>query len=199
MLALWAALFGASADAQACAFDGLLGPGLTAQHPRSIAVALAIRAAVDEGLIGPDAVSPIVPGGAGYWRAVSRLRAFELPLIAAAERTGPVISILLVDSSLWARLAPARDGMALEIHTPAARPGDVAIVTSEAILAAVTDGRLTFDAALDRGLIAIDAAPEASTTIRLALTSALAERGAPSATVRPIWLSPSSATRSSQP
>ena len=46
--AILAALLGASAQAQACAFDGPLGLGLTAQHPRSIAVALAIRDAIDE-------------------------------------------------------------------------------------------------------------------------------------------------------
>lgn len=158
----------------ACGFDGILGDGFSAEHPRSIAVAFAISDAVAAGIVDKAAVAPIVPGSSGYWRAVGRIGAFHGVLAAAnvggAHAQG--ISLLFIDSKLWARLAPGPQSYALQVHAPGAFPGDVVIVTSEAILAAVLDGTLTAQRALDLGLIAIEGEPDEAPAIRDLVISA---------------------------
>lgn len=64
----------ATSPSIACGFDGILGDGFSAEHPRSIAVAFAISDAVAAGIVDKTAVTPIVPGSSGYWRAVGRIR-----------------------------------------------------------------------------------------------------------------------------
>src|SRR5688572_30866814 len=88
----------------ACGFHGLISGSLHPAHPRSIEVAAAIRAAVDAGVVDKDAVAPVVPGSAGYWRAAGRLKVFQQLLSAQSHRAPPAISMLFVDSYLWARL-----------------------------------------------------------------------------------------------
>lgn len=152
----------------ACGFDGILGDGFSAEHPRSIAVALAISDAVAAGIVDKAAVAPIVPGSSGYWRAVGRIGTFHRLLAAArsGDAGAPAISLLFIDSKLWARITPGPQGYALQVHAPGAHPGDVVIVTSEAILAAVLDGTMAAQRALDLGLIAIDGAPDQTAATR---------------------------------
>lgn len=152
----------------ACGFDGILGDGFSTEHPRSIAVALAISDAVAAGIIDKAAVASIVPGSSGYWRAVGRIGAFHRLLGAAStgDAQAPSISLLFIDSKLWARLSPGPQGYALQVHAPGAAPGDVVIVTSEAILAVVLDGAMTPQRALDLGLIAIDGERDGAATTR---------------------------------
>ena len=147
-----------ASPAKACGFDGLLGDGFSAAHPRSMAVAFAISDAVAAGIIDKSAVSPIVPGSAGYWHAVGRLNAFQ-QLLSSTLTVGaqsPNISILFIDSKLWARLSPARQNYELQVHTSGAAPEDIVIVTSQAVLSAVLDGTLQAQTALDLGLIAVE-------------------------------------------
>jgi hypothetical protein len=51
------------------------------------------------------------------------------------------ISVLFIDSNLWARLIPSSQGFHLEVHTAGAKPDDVTIVTSEAILTIALQGK----------------------------------------------------------
>ena len=57
----------AAPPANACGFDGILGDGFSAEHPKSIAVAFAISDAVTAGIVDKAALAPIVPGSQGYW------------------------------------------------------------------------------------------------------------------------------------
>lgn len=142
----------------ACGFDGLLGDGFSATHPKSIPVAFAIADVVTAGIVDKVAVAPIVPGSAGYWRAVGRLSTFQR-LLSAENPSGAQpanISLLFIDSQLWARFSSGPQGYDLQVHTSGPSPNDVVIVTIETILAGVIDGTMQAQKALDVGLIAID-------------------------------------------
>jgi hypothetical protein len=158
----------------ACGFDGILGDGFSAEHPKSIAVAFAIGDAVASGVVDKAAVTPIVPGSQGYWRAAGRIGAFHR-LLAPASVDGsqpPSISLLFIDSKLWARFSPGPQGYELQVHTQGASPGDVVIVTSEAILAAVLDGTMTTQKPIDLGLIAIDGKQDETVAMRRLVVAA---------------------------
>ena len=173
--------------ASGCGFDRLLGDSFSAMHPRSIAVAFAIRDAVDTGIVGSAALAPIVPGRAGYWRAVGRLNALDRLLSAASmgRVASSPISVLLINSGLWTRLSPSPQGFDIAVHTAGPQRGDVAIVTSEAILAAVLDNRLFITDALDRGLFVVDGEPMATDSVRQLIAVALDPR-TQAATDRPV-------------
>ena len=143
----------------ACGFDGILGDGFSAEHPKSIAVAFAISDAVTAGIVDKAALAPIVPGSQGYWRAVGRINAFQrlLSVVSGGGRqSSSSISLLFINSKLWARFSPGPQGYELQVHTSGASPQDIVIVTSETILAAVLDGAMSAQKAFDLGLIAID-------------------------------------------
>jgi hypothetical protein len=170
-----------------CGFDGLLGDGFGAMHPKSVTVAFAISDAVGEGIIGKAAVAPIVPGSEGYWRAVGRLNTFERLMSAAhaGADPNPSVSVLFADSRLWARLSPRPSGYDMQMHTPGAAPEDVVIVTSELILAAVIDGVLPVQTALDRGLIAIDGRADDIEMVRKLVVEAMEPARVSAALQRP--------------
>src|SRR5215470_12310640 len=164
------ALAGAAASrAMACAFDnggaGVFDGSFEAVRPKASVVYFAIVDAVEHGVLDRSAFQTIVPGPAGYWQAVGRINELHRRLAAAAgEQAAPAMSLLFIESNLWARFEPTPQGLTLSVHTPRAGEGDVVVLTSEAGLAAVLDGRLPVDAALERGLIALDG--EASTADR---------------------------------
>ena len=164
-----AILLGSTGQAVACGFDGLLGNSFAAQHPRSIEVAFAIHDAVAAGAIDRSALDPVVPGPTGYWRAVGRIDAFQRRL-AVAGVTAPV-AILLIDSALWSRLVPGTRGFDIDVHVDGSEPGDVVIVTSEAVLAALIEGHLTIDDTIARGLLAFDGGHDDATQVRSLLLS----------------------------
>ena len=167
---LWGSLNDA---ANSCGFDSPLGDGFSAMHPRSIAVAVAIRDAVDAGVVEHSVLDPIVPGAAGYWRAVQHLNALQRLVAAGRTATPSPISVLFIDSNLWSRLSPSLQGLDIAVHMADKQPGDAVIVTSEAILAAVLDDRLPIAAALDYGLIAIEGAEGQRAEIRQIIVAAL--------------------------
>jgi len=142
----------------ACGFHGGLDGSFSAMHPRSLGVAFAIRDAVEAQAIPSSVLDPISSGGAGYWRAVGRLNALTALLSAAQHASDPAqaISILFIDSGLWSRIEPGNDGLRLVPHTNGAHTGDVAVVTSEVVLAEVLAGRLTIDAGLSLELLVVD-------------------------------------------
>jgi len=151
----------AASRAIACAFDsggaGVFDGSFEAVQPKASVVYFAIVDAVEQGVLDRAAFQTITPGAAGYWQAVGRINGFHRRLAAAnGSHTAPALSLLFIESNLWARLEPGPQGLTLSVHTPRARDGDVVVLTSEGALAAVLDGRLPVKAALDRGLIALD-------------------------------------------
>jgi hypothetical protein len=150
-------------SAYACAFDGGASAGLfdgsfVAKYPRSSEVYFATIDAIDQGVLHRSAFE-VVAGPAGYWRAAGRLKSLQQRLSRLAEaetRPERAISVVFIESDLWARLERRPQGFDLVLHTPGAREGDVVVVTSEGAIAAILDGRLSADAAFERGLVAID-------------------------------------------
>jgi hypothetical protein len=165
----------AAPPANACGFDGIMGDGFSAEHPKSIAVAFAISDAVTAGIIDKAAIAPIVPSSSGYWRAVGRISSFQRLLSVVSGGGGQPsssISLLFIDSKLWARLSPGPHGYQLQVHTPGPSPEDVVIITSEPILAAVLDGTMPAQKALDLGLIAIDGKQNVAEAMRHVVVAA---------------------------
>ena len=85
----------------------------------------------------------------------------------------PSISLLFIDSKLWARFSPGPQGYELQVHTSGASPEDIVIVTSETILAAVLDGTMSAQKALDLGLIAIDGKQDEAEAMRHVVVAAM--------------------------
>jgi hypothetical protein len=176
--------------AGACAFDGgasadLFGGGFEARTPQSSAVYFAIIDAVEQRVLERAAFPPIVPGPGGYWRAVARLNSIAQRLSAAAgpsPRPEAAISLVFVESDLWARFEPGPWGFRVTPHISGARAGDVVVFTSEGAIGAVLDGRLPARVALDRGLIAIDGKPAAGEALRGLMIAAFGDASASATT-----------------
>jgi hypothetical protein len=170
--------------AAACAFDngsaGIFGDKFEAVYPKSSVVYFAIMDAIEQGVLERAAFEAIVPGPAGYWRAAGRIAAVHR-LIAAQARPASAISLVFIESNLWARFAPGPQGLDIALHTPGAGDGDVVVLTSEAGIAAVLEGRLSPAVALARGLIAIDGDEAASEQTRELIVTALGRSEQPSA------------------
>jgi hypothetical protein len=163
----------------ACGFDGAFDGSFGAPHPGSIEVAVAVRRAVEEGMLPPSALDPIAPGSMGLWRATDRLHALERRLSAiAASASFPVASmaVLFIDSALWTRFTRVASGYASQIHVASARPDEIAVVTDEAVIAGILDGRLSTRSAIDRRLIIVYASPSEQERVRDLLIAALEAR-----------------------
>jgi hypothetical protein len=164
---------------QACGFDGAFDGSFGVSHPRSIEVAVAVRRAVEEGMLPPSALEPIVPGAAGLWRATDRLHALERRLSAiAVSASFPVASmaILFIDSGLWTRFTRVAAGYSSQIHIPTAGAEEIAVVTDEATVAGILDGLMSPRSAIDRGLIVVDAPPLEQERVRDLLIAAFEAR-----------------------
>jgi len=157
-LLLAAMLLTSASLAGACSYHGgalgVFDGKFRALYPKSSVVYFAIVDAVEEGLLERAAFEPSAEGG--YWSAAGRLNEIARRLPASPAPGAPALSLVFIESDLWARYEPASAGYAVTVHTPGPRAGDVMVVTSEAGIAAVLEGRLPVAAALKRGLIAID-------------------------------------------
>lgn len=159
--------------AMPCGFDRGLGNTFTPMHPKSLGVAFAVRDAVTSGTI-EAATDPASAGTAGYWRAVGHLTALQRAFSAAPAEGQVAVSVLFIDSGLWARLTPSANGFAMDVHTEGAKNGDVVIVTNEPVLTAVLEKRLPVADALQRGLIAVDGEAVTTEAMRRLIAVALA-------------------------
>ncbi len=168
---------GTAAPAGACGFDSGLDGSFGAIHPKSISVAFAINDAVNAGVVDKSAIAPIMPGNAGYWRAVGHLNRFHALLASADAKLAGPISIVFIDSNLWARLVPTAAGLELSVHTAGAQDGDAVIVTSEAIVTALLERDLMAADATEKGLVAIEGpASEATRNLVLAAFDSASRR-----------------------
>jgi hypothetical protein len=134
-----------SGAAGACGFHGVMGDDLTAMHPRSLDVAFAVRDAADRKLVDPALLEP-QPGPLAYVRATARARDFGLRLGEAPT------ALLFVESGLWTRFVKGVP----EFHVAGALPGDVVVVTSEAVVAEIVAGRMSAGKAGEQGLLVIE-------------------------------------------
>ena len=154
MLAMAAVLLPV-APTHACGYDGLISD-LTAAHPRSIEVALAVRDALDHKEL--RALAP-VPPVLGLMRANGMLQRFR-PLVASvagfSNASSASIAVLLIEAGLWSRYSITASGVVVELHISGPQEGEPVVVTSEAALRALLDGELTPARASELGVLVVD-------------------------------------------
>ena len=151
---LLAALCLALPVAQACGYEGLMSD-LTAQHPRSIDVALALRASVECGDLQP---LEALPPPFGFLRANRTLRGFSPWVAGVSGQSSASVAVLLIESGMWTRYTFNDDGQAMAWpHVPGPLAGDAVLVTGEAVLGALVAGTMAPALAVERGLLLLSA------------------------------------------
>src|SRR5262249_43072402 len=130
----------------ACGYHGSLGDGFSASHPRSIEVAVAVRRALDDGVL-PNSNVPSFLAFAHAKATLERVRVVLAPVLQDTKPAGP-IAILLVEGSLWTRYYVDTDRLMCEPHVSGPLPGDAIIVTAEPVLKVLLSGRLSIDQAI---------------------------------------------------
>jgi hypothetical protein len=141
----------------ACGYHGSLGEGFSASHPRSIEVAVAVRRALDDGVL-PNSNTPPFLAFAHAKATLERVRAVLAPGLHDTKAP-KAIAVLLVEGSLWTRYYVDTDRLVCEPHVSGPLAGDAIIVTAEAVLQALLSGRLSIDQAIGQELIAAVDAP----------------------------------------
>jgi hypothetical protein len=152
----------------ACGLEGGPGNGFSAAAPGSIDVAIAITEAIDAGLLDPTTT----PGGGAAQRASDLGAAIDR--VAASSTSSPPFALFLVDSSLWARLAPGYDVAIIAVDDDGAPPEKVIVVTGEAVIAAIMSGRLSARDAYRRKLVMVDGAGPQRQQVAQVMAQALA-------------------------
>jgi hypothetical protein len=170
MLALWTSLLPAARPAAACGYHGVLGDGFSAQHASSMNVAFALRDAADAGVIEPKQLNPKFADMLALHRATQRLEKLREALQHTADGASPpAFSLLLIESGMWNDFSVEGEAVRLKVHVDAPARGGAAVVTGDAVLAAIAAGRLSAAEALRRGLVVVDGPPELAQALAAAL------------------------------
>ena len=145
------------ATALACAYDGVIGDGLSVMHPGSLTVAVALRRAADAGVIDVGATDTFAQRSAQLSDAMLRLHALNSALASAMPQDGAtlVFSVAFVESGLWTRFSAANGAIEMTVHTNGPRAGEATLLTGKSVLAKLSIGELSLEHALAAGLIAI--------------------------------------------
>lgn len=135
------------APAGACGLHGTIDNPFTTSYPGSLGVALGTRQAVDNGQL---AALPELDGEAAHERLEERLDQLRARLEKARLKGN--FALFVVESGHWARFAANGRSVRFAVH--AAPAGDEPVLlTSEAALAALLDGRLNAETARQAGLV----------------------------------------------
>ena len=140
--------------ATACGFHSAAEDNFTALHPRSIDVAIALGDATQAGIL-QRAEPPTVGDASGYRNIMARMQRLGNAVAPTGDATAPGFSVLLVESGLWSRYRSLPEGAIFEIHTEGAQAGETAVITGATVLEALESGVLSFEGAMERGLIVI--------------------------------------------
>ncbi|CAN7628454.1 hypothetical protein [Mesorhizobium caraganae] len=65
----------------------------------------------------------------------------------------PSVSLVVVEPMLWTRFDQGPDGMRTTVHISGAQPGDLVLVSGEAVVTEIAARRLTFGQAVERGVV----------------------------------------------
>ncbi len=158
-------------------------------HPMTLAVAVATRAAIDAGRLTAPPQDP--PGTLGAvrarTRAIAALRSVQerLERTLAPERFAalPDFFVLMIETGTWGFFRATPSGFDQNIQPDAPRltgepaERDVVVVMSEATSRALAEGLLPFDRAVAEGLIAVDADDVRRASLREAWGAAWPELG----------------------
>ncbi|MGH8435847.1 MAG: hypothetical protein ACRERX_15530 [Pseudomonas sp.] len=153
-LALALLLGGANPSALACGYDGM-AVDLTAAHPASLPVALAIHDAYKGKLIA----RPIpLQGGFGMRRALLILDSLRVAL--SSTNGNERFNLLLVEPGLWARFEQVDNDLQMTAHSPRPAPEETVVIIGEGVLIALENGKLSVDRALSTGVLRIQSGSE---------------------------------------
>ena len=98
----------------------------------------------------------------GYYYAVQRLDTFRDRLSAALDGgTAPAFTMVLFGSMLRTHFETTGDTLNMTPHVDGPSKGDVVVVTDEPVIAALINGRITPQAAHERGLMRFYGSPGA--------------------------------------
>ena len=132
-------------------------------YPDALHVRTAVWIAQSSGLLAPREPGPALdPSSAVFrlqqmarWRETqSRLGAVQGRIQAALDgRPMPSFAMVLIGPMLWTRYESAGDSVNMVLHDTGPRSDDVVIVTDEAVVAALTEGRITPRNARAAGLV----------------------------------------------
>ncbi|MBV1841298.1 hypothetical protein [Photobacterium ganghwense] len=138
------ALLSGAGQTLACSYDGQMNNPFTQSYPGSLNIALATRAAIENGTLTPPESLRGQPGlrRASWWL---NLLAREL-----SEHYSADIYVYLVDSHLWSRVSP--DLRHPQIHSDPAPTGSQVLLLSEATLYELVNNRLSLSQAVDIGI-----------------------------------------------
>jgi hypothetical protein len=147
-----------------------MGSGLAPAHPRSIEVALALRAALDRQVV--ESPSPFPP-----WTQLARvgrwLEQLRQRLAVAGDPAPPLppIAVLLIEARLWARYS-LDEGKVSLAHVPGPTAGDVIVVTGVPALKALLDGGISAETAISVGILVVTGPSPSALRVEEALRGA---------------------------
>jgi hypothetical protein len=162
---------GAVPVAFGCGLHSPLDVQLESMYPGSLSVAVALRSAADNGLIGAAGLEAPGEDAVRYSDAVRRLQEFRAILAAspAVADLPASFSLGYVESHLWARYSQSDGSIRVDIHTDGPTEGEAVVLTGEPVLTELLAGRLSFDRALADGLVLIDGNESEKAAIQQAL------------------------------
>lgn len=149
--AVLAAVSLGSFEASACGYDGAV-PDLVAAYPQSIDVAISVRDAFDRSEL--LALQP-APNALALMRAQLLLRRFS-PLVGeASNASSGSVAVLLVESGMWTRYTLTNNEAVAVPHVTGPEAGERVLITSEAVISALVEGKLALKRASSLGVMVV--------------------------------------------
>ena len=123
-------------------------------YPKSLYVTSAVWMAQRDGIIARNDEPQATRALLGYRRAVGLLTTLRAHLSASPNVSAmPTFSMVFVGPILWSRYENTGGAIKMTPHLTGPRDGDVVIVSDEAVIAGMLDGRLTPAQGRELGLL----------------------------------------------
>lgn len=105
-------------------------------------------------LAGRDDLTPQAIGTLRLMRASVLLRSLAKRLGAARDDGGhPSVALVLMGPMMWSRFEPMFGSVQARVHVNGPEKGDVVMVTDTPAIEAIVEGGLSFEQAIERGLV----------------------------------------------
>ncbi|ASY71570.1 hypothetical protein ABIA25_006218 [Sinorhizobium fredii] len=124
-------------------------------YPDALHVMGAMSAAVAERrlpTVDRDAEAPDL-FGSKYRKTTHALQQLGKAFTLASGVPTSSFSIVLIEPMLWTRFEAVPGGLSTDVHVTGPKPGDLVLVSGEAVIVAVAVGRLTMAEAVHLGLV----------------------------------------------
>ncbi|MDZ7589371.1 MAG: hypothetical protein U5L05_01490 [Rubrivivax sp.] len=158
-------------------------------YPDALHVRTAVWMAQRDGLLARSEPLPAADAASPDARLLltMRLRATQARLDALraaldatpAGRSVPAFAVVLIGPMLWTRFAATDGRMHMAFHAQGPISDDVVVVTDAPVLAALIDGKISFDSARANGLAKLYGSVEAVERVAAILDQALPAQHAP--------------------